>query len=55
MLIVDGRQSRLDRGFVSYINNKDHEWESVLVFHIHQSCGKLEMHGNSMVHLKSSG
>ena len=25
MLIVDGRQSRLDPRFVSYINNKDHE------------------------------
>jgi hypothetical protein len=37
MLIVDGCQSRLDHGFVSDINNKDHEWDSVLVFRVHCS------------------
>jgi hypothetical protein len=30
MLIADGHQSRLDPRFVSYINNKDHEWRVCL-------------------------
>ncbi len=30
LLIVDGHQSRLDPRFVSYINNKDHEWRVCL-------------------------
>ena len=30
MLIVDGHQSRLDPKFVSYINNKSHEWRVCL-------------------------
>jgi hypothetical protein len=30
MLILDGHQSRLDPRFVSYINNKDHEWRVCL-------------------------